>query len=221
MAKTMAPTRRKPRGTNRPTEVLRRDMLDAAVKIFARDGYDGASLLDIATLADTRHPLIIYHFESKEGLWRQVMMRIFDDLKANYSAVTDLSRDLSGLDSLKMFIRVFVQFCAKYPERLTLILGDMHSESDRLEWLTTEYMVGLHKQLNAMFDRVAAEGRLKPIPRHHLTHMLIGSASTFFVAGPMIRRVYGVEVQSAEVVSAHADWVIEMLLGGLILPETA
>jgi len=216
-----APTGRKTRTNTRPTDVLRRDILDAALTIFARDGYDGASLMDIAVMADTRHPLLLYHFGSKEALWRQVMAHIFDELKAHYSAVVDLSRDLSGLDSLKMFIRAFVQFSARHPERVTIVLGEMRADSERLEWLTAEYMRTLHDQLNALFDRVEAEGRLKPIPRPNLSHILIGSVSTLFMAEPLVRQIYGVETRTPESVSAHADWIIEMLTSGLITREPA
>lgn len=211
-----ASVRKKPRQNSRPTDVLRRDILDAALSVFARDGYDGASLMDIAALADTRHPLLLYHFGSKENLWRQVMSHIFDELKANYSAVVELSRDLSALDSLKMFIRAFVQFSARHPDRVTLVLNEMRADGERLAWLNAEYMVVLHAQLNALFDRVEAEGRLKPIPRPNLIFILIGSVSTLFMAEPVVRHIYGMDPQTPDHVSAHADWIIEMLTGGLI-----
>lgn len=214
MAKPAA--RRKPRTNTRPTEVLRKDILDAGLTVFARDGYDGASLMDIAAMADTRHPLLLYHFGNKENLWRQVMAHVFDELKSHYSAVVELSRDLSALDSLKMFIRAFVQFSARHPDRVTLVLSEMRGESERLEWLNSEYMVVLHGQLNALFDRVEAEGRLKPIPRPNLVLILIGAVSTLFMAEPVVRRVYNVDIQSPDNVSLHADWIIEMLTGGLI-----
>lgn len=214
MAKT--PARRRTRNNSRPTDTLKRDILEAALKTFARDGYDGASLMDIAAAADTGHPLLLYHFGNKENLWRQVMAHVFEELKAHYSAVVDLSRDLSGLDSLKMFIRAFVQFSARHPDRVTLVLSEMRADSERLEWLNSEYMVVLHGHLNALFDRVEAEGRLKPIPRANLMLILIGAVSTLFMAEPVVRRVYGVNPQTPENVSAHADWIIEMLTGGLI-----
>jgi TetR/AcrR family transcriptional regulator len=214
MAKPTA--KRKPRTNTRPTELLRRDILEAGLTIFARDGYDGASLMDIAARADTRHPLLLYHFGNKENLWRQVMAHVFEELKAHYSAVVDLSRDLSALDSLKMFIRAFVQFSARHPDRVTLVLSEMRGDSERLEWLNNEYMVVLHSQLNALFDRVEAENRLKAIPRANLVLILIGSVSTYFMAEPVVRRVYNVDPQTPDNVSAHADWIIEMLTGGLI-----
>jgi uncharacterized membrane protein len=145
------------------------------------------------------------------------MAHIFDELKADYAAVADLSRDLSALDQLKLFIRAFVQFSARNPERVILVLVEMRQETNRLNWLTEEYLVILLGQLNHLLDRVEEEGMLKPIPRYHLSYILIGSVATLFMVEPMVQRVYDVDVLSPDVVSAHADWIVEMLLNGLIL----
>ena len=211
------PVRR--RRSTRDTAELKNNILQAAVRVFARSGYDGASLMDIAADAGTRHPLLLYHFGSKEELWRRTMAHIFEELKGNYAAVADLSRDLSALDQLKMFIRAFVQFSARHPERVILVLVEMRQESDRLQWLTEEYLVVLLGQLNELIDRVEAEGQLKPIPRYHLAYILIGSVATLFMVGPMVRRVYEVDVLDDDVVSAHADWILEMMLNGLIIDK--
>jgi uncharacterized membrane protein len=112
-----------------------------------------------------------------------------------------------------------VQFSARNPERVILVLVEMRQESERLEWLTEEYLVGLLGQLNHLLDRVEEEGNLKPIPRYHLSYILIGSVATLFMVGPMVQRVYEVDALSPKVVSAHADWIIEMLLNGLIVQE--
>lgn len=216
MARETKPAKR--RRSSRDTAELKQAMLKAAVQVFARHGYEGASLMDIASEAGTRHPLLLYHFGSKEELWRRTMEHIFDELKANYAAVMELSRGLSGLDGLKMFIRAFVQFSARHPERVVLILVEMRQESERLTWLTDEYLIVLLNQLNELIDRVEAEGRLKPIPRYHLSYILIGSVATLFMVGPLAEKVYKIDVLDPEVVSAHADWIVEMILSGLILP---
>jgi AcrR family transcriptional regulator len=207
----------KSRRKSRDTAELKRDIVQAAVKVFARNGYEGASLMDIASDAGTRHTLLLYHFGSKEELWRRTMAHIFDELKAEYAAVAELSRDLSALDQLKLFIRAFVQFSARNPERVILVLVEMRQETGRLKWLTEEYLVVLLSQLNHLLDRVEEEGMLKPIPRYHLSYILIGSVATLFMVEPVVQRVYDVDVLSPDVVSAHADWIIEMLLNGLIL----
>ncbi|MBY9068154.1 TetR family transcriptional regulator [Hyphomonas sp. WL0036] len=217
MSSASKPVRR--RRNARDTAELKNDILKSAVQIFARSGYEGASLMDIAAEAGTRHPLLLYHFGSKEELWRRTMAHIFDELKGHYAAVAELSRGLSALDQLKMFIRAFVQFSARHPERVILILVEMRQESERLQWLTEEYLVVLLGQLNELIDRVEAEGQLKPIPRHHLAYILIGSVATLFMVGPMVKRVYDVDPLDTDVVSAHADWILEMLRNGLILEK--
>jgi len=56
-------------------ESTRNAILDAAEAVFARHGYDGASLRAIAGRAGVNQPLIHYHFDSKDGLFRAVFRR--------------------------------------------------------------------------------------------------------------------------------------------------
>src|SRR4051794_8205845 len=51
----------------------RERILAAALAEFAEHGFAGASPRAGATAAGVQHPLVSYHFESKEGLWRAVL----------------------------------------------------------------------------------------------------------------------------------------------------
>ncbi len=50
-------------------------ILDAAETVFARSGYDGASLREIAGLAGVAQALIHYHFKNKEHLFEAMVSR--------------------------------------------------------------------------------------------------------------------------------------------------
>lgn len=54
----------------------RKKILDAAKTVFLAKGYDGASISDIANLANVNRTLIFHHFENKESLWRKVKTNI-------------------------------------------------------------------------------------------------------------------------------------------------
>lgn len=190
-------------------------ILHSAQREFARRGYDGASLAKIAAAANTNHSLVIYHFKNKELLWREVMEYIFGNMKERLSVVESLTRDIDSLSALKIFIRAFVEFSAKQPDRIALILNEIRCDTKRLDWVVENHVGPLHALFDRLVARAVEDGMIKPIPPVHMAHMVIGSASTFFVSRSMIHKVYGLDALSPEVINAHADWVIEVLIGGL------
>jgi len=56
-------------------------MLDAAEALFAKDGYHGASMRDVADAAESRIALVTYHFGTKDILFDKVVER-----RASYMA---------------------------------------------------------------------------------------------------------------------------------------
>lgn len=209
-----------PHAKKRIRSDIREKILDAGLRSFSRDGYDGASLTRIATEAGTRHPVILYHFGTKEGLWREVMAHVFQHLEATYGTFRTLTKDLDSLSILKLFIRAFVQFSAQYPERIGLILNELRGDTTRLEWLTDRYIQPLHNQFGLVVSRAVADGYIKPIPQEHLAHLMIGGGSTFFASRPLLKRIYGIDSLDPKAVAAHTEWLLESLLDGLRIRDT-
>lgn len=59
--------------SSKPTS--KEDILDAAEKLFARLGFDGASMREIAQAAGVAQALLHYHFKTKEGLFEAMFER--------------------------------------------------------------------------------------------------------------------------------------------------
>jgi len=68
--------RRPPRKRN--PEESRRRILDAAETAFAKRGYDGARLRDIAQEAGVHHALVHHYYGDKRGLFQEVLKRGLD-----------------------------------------------------------------------------------------------------------------------------------------------
>ena len=64
----------------RELEARRRDILAAARTVFARRGYSAATLDEIAARAAFAKGTLYNYFRSKEDLFRDVVVSIFDDL---------------------------------------------------------------------------------------------------------------------------------------------
>jgi AcrR family transcriptional regulator len=62
-------------GRRTPTVIpdTRQQILQAALRHFADKGYAGASVQDIVDTARVTKPVLYYHFESKEGLFRALI----------------------------------------------------------------------------------------------------------------------------------------------------
>ena len=91
-----------------PAAASKRDrILDAAEQLFAEGGFDGVSMRDIAAQAGVGLPLIVYHFETKQKLYRALFERFTALLDARLAA---LRAPLApGADPLEHIVRAFVQ----------------------------------------------------------------------------------------------------------------
>lgn len=62
-------------------EITRDALIDAAMEVFGRDGFDAASTRDIAERASANQALINYHFKGKQGLYLAVFEHITEQMK--------------------------------------------------------------------------------------------------------------------------------------------
>jgi len=66
-----------------PTQTpTRARLIEAAAKVFARDGFAGAALAEIAGQVGIRRPSLLYHFATKEELYAAVIHDVFGRLDA-------------------------------------------------------------------------------------------------------------------------------------------
>src|SRR5579864_1940630 len=97
----------------RPSADATRDrILAAAADLFSERSFDGATTRDIAARAGVTQPLLSYHFNSKEALWRAAVDSLFAVLD---QTLTERAIGLRGVDditSAKLLVREFITFSA-------------------------------------------------------------------------------------------------------------
>ena len=55
------------------------ELVRAAIRLFAENGFDGTTTLRIAKAAGVTEPLIYYHFSNKDGLFTHILENAFAD----------------------------------------------------------------------------------------------------------------------------------------------
>ena len=68
-------------------------ILQAAVRLFARKGYEATSTREIVEAAGVTKPMIYYYFKNKEGLYEAVLTRFLSQFSARLRAVVDEQRE--------------------------------------------------------------------------------------------------------------------------------
>ena len=109
-------------------EEKRKLILDAAVRVFARSGYHGARVGDIATEAGVAHGLLYHYFSSKEQVLETVFRENFGELLDRFRTVESADEPapakLEGIAKILLrtwrnnpaLVRVMVREVARSPQ---------------------------------------------------------------------------------------------------------
>jgi AcrR family transcriptional regulator len=89
----------------RPSEVTRERIVKAAERLFAERGYDGTSVRAIVAKARVNQAAINYHFDGKDGLYREVLRAAFRALTEDQLAHAKDMKSMSREEALGEFIR--------------------------------------------------------------------------------------------------------------------
>ena len=73
----------------RPSTGARERILDAAIEVLKADGYAGLTIAKVADGAGESKPLVVYHYESKEGLVRAAGRAIAEMITEEVLAAVD------------------------------------------------------------------------------------------------------------------------------------
>jgi AcrR family transcriptional regulator len=153
-------------------------LLDAAEVVFSRAGYGGARIEEIAELADVSVGSIYGHFESKRGLYLQLVDRSLE-LFAEYMARSDdpalspLQRVLAGGDA-------YLRFHLDHPGAFHFLAyrspgAEPLSGDNETEARIRDRVGRLLQNFAGEIDKAIAAGDARPVDSVRLTHYLWGA----------------------------------------------
>lgn len=106
----------------------RQELLRAAKTLFARDGYDGVSVKEIADSASVNVGLIAYYFGSKAGMYRECLTANGEERLAVARRLLFAPESLLEFElRLKLFAEELLESHLKDPEVTTIV----HRECER------------------------------------------------------------------------------------------
>ncbi len=166
-------------------------ILDAALEVFAANGFRGATLDQIAEVAQISKPLVLYYFPSKEAIHAELLEEL---LGTWLNPLRDLNPEGEPITEIITYARRKLHLSRDFPRESRLFANEVMQGAPRLEPV-------LHGELKQLVDEKCAvlrgwmeAGRIAPVDPHHLIFSVWALTQHYADFDVQVRAVLGPEV---------------------------
>jgi TetR/AcrR family fatty acid metabolism transcriptional regulator len=181
-------------------------IIDAAVRVFARKGYFNARVSDVAREAGIAAGTIYLYFDTKEDilvtLFRQKMAAFVDAVRKAIAAEPD------AVSKLRRLIRLHFQILEENPQLAEVVQVELRQGHKLFRGAASQEIAAYFALIGSVFEEGAAAGRFAPnLPVKVATKMLFGAMDQMATSWVLGKRGY-------RLVDA-ADTVADVFLRGV------
>lgn len=188
----------------------REAVLRAAVDLFAVRGFEGVALDDIAVASGIRKNTLLYHFGSKEDLWRRAVDWLFAQVGDRFQ-VNTTTRYSDRWEGFQHVTRVYLDICLEFPAYVLLPTLEGASESWRTEYLAKNYLRPHAETFRGYVSKLIADGVLPAVDPLHLQNLLTGGAQNFLGMAPAWKAAIGKDTASRKFIHDYAATVFSLI----------
>jgi AcrR family transcriptional regulator len=199
------------RGPGRPvdpglTERRRAEILDAAARLFARDGFAGADTQVLADELGVGKGTIYRYFPSKRELFLAVVDRVMRRLREVVDAAIEGVDE--PLERVATAIRTYLDFFAEHPQFVELLIQERASFKDRQKPTYFQHRDANIGRWQDLFRELIAAGRVRDMPVEQITDVL-----SDLVYGTMFTNYF---VGRRRRSSQQADEILDVVFHGIL-----
>lgn len=155
--------------TRLPAPARREQILDVAVQVFARHGFHGTSMNDVAEAVGVTKPVLYQHFDSKQDLYLALLAEVGHRLLTAISKATASAHD--GKEMTDLGFRAYFRWVADDHDAFLVLFG---SRASRDEESTAAVRAITADAARAISPLIAVD--IDPDHRRTLAQGLVGMA---------------------------------------------
>ncbi|MBM4269553.1 MAG: TetR/AcrR family transcriptional regulator [Deltaproteobacteria bacterium] len=152
-----------------PTSTRRDQVLRAAERLFARRGYDGVGLREIAQEVGIRAPSLFKHFASKQAIYNIVMRDLFEGLARAVGEAIDGAGDYE--EKLDRLVEAYIDFLVARPHFSAILFRELLDDPRAVEQLTSRSGLRIYHDLERFLRAGRRAGAFRDVS---VPHLLLG-----------------------------------------------
>jgi AcrR family transcriptional regulator len=196
------------------------DLIAVATEEFARLGYFGARVDEIAARSQTTKRMIYYYFGDKEGLFTAVLEQAYADIRASELKL-DLAH-LAPLDGLAVLVRHTFEYHDANPHLARLFIAENGQGAAHLR--ASERQASLNRPIIGLIEDLLERGRasgviLRDVQAIDLHLMMVGLALYRITNTDTVEAIFGVSMISPEFRERQIRNLTDMFLLWLRTPR--
>jgi AcrR family transcriptional regulator len=192
----------------------------AAVKVFAKKGYKGATIREICSLAGASNlNSVNYYFGGKEKLYKAILENIFSDYQKRKDKHTKVEqKKITPKERLWDFIYTYCDMLYSGGEIAAdlsaIFIAEMSRPSSYLDEMAKKYMVPQAEELSGILRDILGPGTPLNIIRD-CGVSIIGAIGYYGFTWPLLSRIFS-DLPSMQSYYKHlAEHVFRFSMGGL------
>jgi TetR/AcrR family transcriptional regulator len=197
---------------NMQKEATRSAVIASAIELFAARGFDGTTLPAITSQCGVPVPLIIYHFKSKDALWRDAVGEIYQRFEAHIMTYAPAISIAKGIDFYRENMRAFITGVAAHPEYMRILFQEGTQKSERLTWLVDTHQSRITAMLSSLIQRAKDDDIMPDVDVIHAKFLLSGALTFPLVLAAEYQMVTGIDPQSPEFLELHIETCLRMFV---------
>ena len=130
-----------------------KDILDAAVKVFAQSGYQNAKIQSIAKMAGVATGSVYVYFKNKEDIFVKLVEQLWSDLLEQLTVI-EKRKDISAADKFDSLLDILFD---AFIDKPSLALAIINERNDVIKPKHAEFM-GRYKDFMSLGEKIVLEG---------------------------------------------------------------
>lgn len=165
----------------RERDAHRREILDAAERVFVRDGFEKATMEQIAREADFSVGALYNFFDNKEDLSVAVVRKILEDFHALFTV--EVQRQPDAFEAIEALVRLRLQHVRKHGDFLRMLIESKAGGRQHPEASLPKCCAGLYDhylgEVAGLFRRAIRAGQVRPADPLGLAICLEGAMNAY------------------------------------------